>query len=82
MTTFAMSKTIIATNVGSFPEYIKNGFNGLLTDANSESLGNSINKALHNKYYQYLESNVKSCYSEKISRYNKNEILKAYHEVL
>jgi len=59
MTAFALNKTVIATSVGSFPEFITNNLNGLLvTPANPAALAQSIASALRGGYYKQLEENV------------------------
>ncbi len=59
MTAFALNRTVIATEVGSFPEFIINGRNGLLVPpANPTSLAKAIQQALTNDQYHELEANV------------------------
>ncbi len=59
MTAFALNTPVIATCVGSFPEFITNNFNGLLVNpANVVELADGIKLALKNNYYQQLGANV------------------------
>jgi glycosyltransferase involved in cell wall biosynthesis len=59
MTSFALNTPVIASEVGSFPEFITNGFNGLLvTPANAGLLSKSIAAALRNDFYLDLKNNV------------------------
>ncbi len=78
MTTMALGKSTIASNVGSFPEYINDGVNGLLTEPTISSLTNTIIKALENNRYLDLERNLKSDYSFINSNYNQQKIISAY----
>lgn len=79
MTTRSLGKTTIATNVGAFPEYIEDGFNGLLVSPDAFDLANTIIKALNNKYYKQLEKNVISETDTVVSLNNKRILLNAYH---
>ena len=59
MTAFALNTPVIASEVGSFPEFIINGVNGLLVPpANPNELAAAITRALHNNFYQELRGNV------------------------
>jgi glycosyltransferase involved in cell wall biosynthesis len=60
MTAFALDKPVIATNVGAFPEHIKNGFNGVLVEnVNAKDISTAIISGLKNEYYLQLENNLK-----------------------
>jgi glycosyltransferase involved in cell wall biosynthesis len=81
-TTFAFGKTAIASNVGSFSEYIKHGINGLISEPEKNDLANKIIMAIENDLYKKLESNVIStCTSEKLEEFG-NIILSTYQKVL
>ena len=58
MTALAMHKCVIATNVGSFPEYIQHGYNGLLSFPNPIDLALNLNNALKDNYYLKLNDNI------------------------
>lgn len=55
------SCAIIATNIGAFPEYIKDGVNGLLVECNEAAIANAILSISSDKnFYNYLIDNVNS----------------------
>ena len=58
MTALAMHKCVVATNVGSFPEYIQHDYNGLLSFPNPIDLALNLNKALKDNFYLKLNDNV------------------------
>jgi glycosyltransferase involved in cell wall biosynthesis len=60
MTAFAMHKCVVATNVGSFPEYIFHDHNGLLSYPNPIDLAFNLNKALKDNYYLKMNNNIKN----------------------
>ena len=78
MTAFAAGKTVLASNVGSFPEYIKDGYNGLLCEPNADSLAAKIIAALEGSAYLSFQEKVIDHYSEEVGEYNSNAILQAY----
>jgi glycosyltransferase involved in cell wall biosynthesis len=81
-TTFAFGKTAIASNVGSFKEYITDGINGLISEPEATDLAKKITKAIEKDFYKKLESNVISnCTSEKLDEFG-NIILSTYQNVL
>lgn len=57
-TAFAVGKSILATNVGSFPEYIEAGKNGWLVDPNAHAMADGILHMLDQNRFQQYESNV------------------------
>lgn len=60
MTAFALNAPVIATNVGSFPEFISDNFNGLLVSpASPARLSEKIALALKDDFYKELKANVK-----------------------
>lgn len=81
-TTFAFGKTAIASNVGSFKEYITDGVNGLISEPETIDLANKIIMAIENDFYKRLESNVISSYSSKKLEELGNVILSTYENVL
>lgn len=78
MTSFAAGKTVIATNVGGFPEYIENNVNGILSEPNAVDIAAAIVSALENNRYRELESKVGRTYSPVVSEDNRRCILAAY----
>lgn len=81
MTTNSLGKTTVATNVGAFPEYITDGYNGLLVRPDAFDLANTIIKALNNNYYKQLEPNVISETNKDVSLWNKDMLLNAYNNI-
>ena len=81
MTAFALGKTVVGTNVGAFPEYIRNNVNGIITNPDAISFADAIIDALTFNKYKTLEKNVVSAYSSDINLINKNNILKAYQAI-
>ena len=59
-TTFALGKSILATRVGSFPEYIEAGSNGWLVEPDAKSLADGIIHMLHENRYEYYEATIES----------------------
>ena len=81
-TTFAFGKTAIASNVGSFNEYITDGLNGLISEPETNDLAKKIMMAIENDFYKRLESNVvSSATPEKLNEFG-NIILSTYQNVL
>jgi glycosyltransferase involved in cell wall biosynthesis len=78
MTANAFGKTVVATNVGAFPEYILNDYNGLLSLPDADSIANTIIKALDNSKYNSLELNVQSERSPSILIKNNKALINAY----
>lgn len=78
MTSYALGKMVIGSNVGAFPEYIQDNINGMLTEPNSIDIANKIIEALDNNRFKELEKNVTVLYSKEISNSNQQCILKAY----
>ncbi len=81
-TTFAFGKTAIASNVGSFREYITDGINGLISEPDAIDLAKKIIMAIENDFYKKLESNVNSSHTpEKLNKFG-DIILSTYQNVL
>lgn len=81
MTAFAAKKMVIATNVGSFPEFIINDVNGLLSMPDSKSLAEKIILALDNGYYKTIQNNVKSQSTDENNIEIANQLLLAYQPI-
>lgn len=78
MTAFAMGKTVLATNIGAFPEYISDGINGKLTNAEPQSIASGIISMLESDHYLTMEKKISSGYSSIDSMHNTNTLLKVY----
>lgn len=78
MTAFAFGKTVVATNVGAFPEYIQHGHNGFLANPTSEDIASKIVSALSGSTYLQLEKNVASQFSPSLDKYNQQVLKQAY----
>jgi glycosyltransferase involved in cell wall biosynthesis len=81
MTTFAMGKSALVTDVGAFPEYISNGINGLLANAEPNSIANGIISMLASDHYLQLEKNIVSGHSKADAIQNKHSLMNAYQSV-
>lgn len=78
MTAIAAGKAVVATNVGAFPEYIKDNVNGLLTQASVDSIAEKIMEALDKEKYKEIEKKINKHYSEETARINERCIMDAY----
>ncbi|OQP56025.1 glycosyl transferase family 1 [Niastella yeongjuensis] len=79
MTAFGLNTPVIATNVGSFPEFIRENVNGLLVPPNNpEKLAEGICFALRNDHYKVLAQNINSTQAEEMWEGNTEILLKAY----
>lgn len=78
MTSYAFGKMVLGTNVGAFPEYIHDGVNGILTEADPASIAHNIVKALDKEKYKMLEKNITATYSAETGCFNKRCLLSAY----
>jgi len=81
MTAFAMGKSVLATKIGAFPEYISNGINGMLTNAEPRSIATGIISMLHSNQYLEMEKNIAAGYSKSAFIHNTNTLMHAYHAV-
>lgn len=82
MTAFGLQTPVIATRVGSFPEFIQEDVNGLLVDADSpEQLAESMRFALRNDHYRTLRQNIINHNLEDLWSRNKDILLEAYSTV-
>jgi glycosyltransferase involved in cell wall biosynthesis len=78
MTSFALKKMVIATRVGSFSEYIDDNLNGLLSEADSNSIAQRIIDALDRDRYLQIENRINSEYSAETGNHNAKTFLEAY----
>lgn len=77
MTAFGLNTPVIATNVGSFPEFIKDNVNGLLVPPNdSQQLAEGIRFALRNEHYKTLAQGIGN--TEELWNRNTEILLRAY----
>ncbi len=81
MTTKALKKVVIASNVGSFSEYIKHGKDGFLTIPKSNNLASIVLKALHNNFYKKVESSLYKYKSDTDFMYNSMVLSKLYNSI-
>jgi glycosyltransferase involved in cell wall biosynthesis len=58
MTALAFHKSVLASNVGAFPEYISNDANGLLTEPTVHDFAAGIRKMVDNQYYEQLNGKI------------------------
>lgn len=82
MSAHAIGKMVLATNVGSFSEYIKHNVDGMLTEPDAVSLAKTIIAALDNDHYKRMEQKVTAGYSEEIGSSNCQIITDAYKKSL
>ena len=80
MTAFAFGKTVIASNVGAFPEYIRDNHDGLLIEPNATQLASAISKALSGNYYLDLQNNINPEFSTVYDIQNQQSFLSAYFQ--
>ena len=78
MTSYALGKMVLGTNVGAFPEYIQDKVNGLLTNPDAASIADVIITALDNNHFKELEQSVTNSYSESVGDSNRECMLGAY----
>lgn len=78
MTSYALRKPVVATNVGGFPEYVKDHVNGLLAPPTEAGIASTILDALNDDKYKLLASCVDHNYCKVAETYNENCLLKAY----
>jgi glycosyltransferase involved in cell wall biosynthesis len=79
MTAFGLNTPVIATNVGSFPEFIKHNVNGLLVPPNDpEKLADGIRFALRNEHYKTLAQNISKLTEDDMWNRNTEILLHAY----
>ncbi len=79
MTAFGLNTPVIATNVGSFPEFIKDNVNGLLVTPNDpQKLAEGMCFALLNEHYKTLAQNINNARVEDMWSRNTEILLQAY----
>lgn len=79
MTAFGLKTPVIATNVGSFPEFIEDDVNGLLVSPHDpQKLAESICFALQNDHYKTLAQNINNNNIQKLWNRNTDILLNAY----
>jgi glycosyltransferase involved in cell wall biosynthesis len=79
MTAFGLNTPVIATNVGSFPEFIQENVNGLMVPPNDpQQLAEGIRFALRNEHYKTLAQNIKNTQIEEMWTRNTEILLNAY----
>lgn len=82
MTAFALQKSVVATEVGAFPEYIKEKFNGWLAKPNPVSVAEKIIEALQNQQYVQFNQNINNSKELYIRNQNAKIIKKGYQYCL
>lgn len=78
MTSYALGKMVVGSNVGAFPEYIQDNVNGILAEPDPVSIADKIIAALDNDRYKDLEKNISTGQSERINNYNRQCMFAAY----
>lgn len=82
MTAMSLGKIAVVTNVGAFPEYIQDNFNGFLVAPKANDIADVITYALKDNHYLSLQKNVQCNYSDVIGANNQKSILAAYDVAL
>lgn len=80
MTAFGLQTPVIATKVGSFPEFIDNDVNGLLVFS-TDDLSERIRYGLRNDRYCEWEQNIAASNAEDQWSRNKEILLEAYTSI-
>lgn len=78
MSTFAIGKMAVVSNVGSFPEYVTDGYNGILAESDAKSVAEKIIDALLSEKYKTIQNNIKSKSTEEELKMISDGILKSY----
>ena len=78
MTSFALNIPVVATNVGSFSEYIKDDYNGKLCNPEVDAISEAICNALENKRYLNWSDNLENKKIKTDSFENMNQ----YYQIL
>lgn len=78
MTASAFGKPVLATRVGAFPEFIFDGYNGLLTEPTPVSFATAICTALSGDKYLQFAQHVTSSFSHHNDEINQVSLLTAY----
>lgn len=82
MTAFAFGKPVLSTNVGAFPEYINDGYNGLLTNPDAKAFAYIICKALSGDNYLQLAQNINSRFSDSDDEENQISLWNGYNSIM
>lgn len=82
MTALAAKKMVVATNVGSFGEYITDNVNGLLALPDADSIAAKMIEALHDRRYLRIEQQLDPRYSNAAGADNEATFLTAYSAAL
>ncbi|MEO8768968.1 MAG: glycosyltransferase family 4 protein [Ferruginibacter sp.] len=82
MTALAVGKMVVATDVGSFSEYIQDNINGMLSSPDPDALADKIIEALDNNKYKQIEARLHKGYSDEIGKANENTMLSMYKNAL
>jgi glycosyltransferase involved in cell wall biosynthesis len=83
MTAFACSRTVIASNVGAFSEYITDGVNGkLCEEGDAEALADAMLFLLKDNTYKTFNNTVNSETIRNDWSGNVSILLKTYHAIL
>jgi glycosyltransferase involved in cell wall biosynthesis len=79
MTSFALNTPVIATNVGAFPEFIRENINGFLVEVNNaKELANGIRRCLRNDTYLSLRQKMSEMNSSLKWENNARVLMEAY----
>lgn len=81
MTSFALGKPVVATNVGSFPEYIQEGKNGLLVEPEPAAVSKGMIGAMKENRYEILSQGVEMNQFAPVIRHNRDVLLAAYEQI-
>ncbi|EFD92922.1 MAG: glycosyl transferase group 1 [Candidatus Parvarchaeum acidophilus ARMAN-5] len=73
----AYGKPVRSVNEGGPKEFIKNGKNGLLVDANERSISNALIRITNSKFYAKLVNGAKNS-----KRYDEKEFMKNFDEAI
>ena len=78
MTASAIGKSVIATSVGAFPEYIQHDVNGLIAEPTCSSLVEKVLYSLDNNRFKMHEQHIQKNYSSQIAFSNQTVLMQAY----
>ena len=81
MTTHAMGKSVLASDVGAFPEYIKNEKNGKIVTPEAKELAKGIIDMLSDKKYIEYEKYIASDRSDATMELNRSSFNAAYQKL-
>lgn len=78
MTAKALGKLVVATNTGSFAEYIHNNIDGVLCRVEALDIANKTIDVLRNDNYKGLEKNISTDFNKEYGAHNLHVLLNAY----